>query len=625
MRPHDFSLRRYVLASIALLSIIGLIALVGIYQPSITGAFIVQNQIFSNTANVTAGASAEFVTASVQFLPEGYRPLDLQDCLSALVLYNGNEISNLTPSLESENGVCKNLNVTFANPIFNTNETSANYEVYFGKSLQRITLATGTPANNAIMNETNATTITADLALPDVARLEWNGIAEPMTGNGSTWWSEKINLGNGYYNFRVLTDKVASENITFVVNYTAPTPQIVENQTNAAQPFANFVSPTPANNSVLAANSFSVAVNASSQPVLELEYNNITTNYTLAGANSTWQKSFENRTNGVYKFKASVSSAGTETRAIRINYTAPPPLSVRDAEFNFVVENAPPSKDATLAIRVKNTGNVEISEVSGSADIYEAGTYLQAIDFGKISNIKAGEEGQISASWAAPEFDLYSAEAKMGWDGGTRTFTANFTIGEPSIEITKLSREQGQGIATLTAELSNKWVEEIKNVNVKFNIYKDGTLSNAVDGGIKDIPAKQSAVFSATVETEDVQALKIEAVATYADKSAASSLEAAVTQTAGQTEVTPATEIKGKLTGFGALTGAFAKLAEPKNKKTSIIVSAIISALIVSGLAAMKLRKPKDPKANYMKEYNKRMKGWQDYYAHHQQGQQKQQ
>lgn len=616
MQPHDFDLRRYVLASVALLALIGFISLVGVYQPSVTGAFIVQNQIFSNSANLTTDATAEFITASVQFLPDGYRPLSTEDCLSALVLRNGNEISNLTLALENENGICKNLNITFANQIYNTNETSAAYEIYFGKSLQRITLAGQTPANAAVLNETNSTTIIADLALPDVARLEWNGISEPMTGNGSSWWTTKTNLDNGEYKFRIVTDKVASENITFHVNYTALAPQQnTTTQTNTTS-FVTFIAPTPANNSVLTANSFAVSVNASAQPTLELEYNNITTNYTLNLTNSAWQKNFENRTNGIYKFKAAVNSISTETRTVQINYTAPPPPSIKAAEFNFVLGNAPPSKDAAIEIRVKNTGNTQISEVTGVVDIYQAGNYLQALDLGKISNVKAGEEGQLSASWVAPEFDLYSAEAKVGWDGGTKTLTTNFTIGEPSIEIAKLSREQGQGIATLTAELTNKWVEEIKNVNVKFNIYKDGTLSGSVDGGIKDIPAKQSATFAADVQTEDVQALKIEAIATYADKSASSSLESSKTQTPEQqTEAAPAAETKSKLTGFGALTGAFAKLAEPKNKKVSAIASIIISALIIS--AFVFTRKPRDPKAAYIKEYNKRMKGWQDYYAHH--------
>ena len=173
----------------------------------------------------------------------------------------------------------------------------------------------------------------------------------------------------------------------------------------------------------------------------------------------------------------------------------------------------------------------------------------------------------------------------------------------------------------MTAELTNKWVEEIKNVNVKFNAYKDGTLASSVDGGIKDIPAKQSATFTADVQTDDVQALKIEVVATYADKSATLNLESSITQAPGQNEVTSAAETKNKLTGgFSVLTGAFAKLAAPKNKTISMIVTAVISALIISALVIT--RKPKDPKAEYMKEYNKRMKGWQDYYAHHQQGQQ---
>ncbi len=614
MQPHDFEPRRYVLAAIALLALIGFVALLGTYKPSITGAFIVGNQYFSNAANITADNTAEVVTASLPFEPADYRPLDTSDCNSIYVETNGNQITNYNLTPEIENGVCKNLNITVANQIYNsTNETSIAYRIYFGKSLQRISFASPTPEDGAAITG-NSTTIMAGLSLSGVAQLEWNGNTEPMTGNGSAWWSEKANLANGNYTFRVLTGDVTSETRTIEINYVPQQPQQNQNETNTSA-WISFVSPTPANNSVLPASTFTVAVNASSPPVLELKYNNITANHTLT-LNETWQKTFENKTNGIYLFKAISGNLGTETRTIQINYTAPAPPKVKDTDMKFSVENVPPAKDVTFVVHFRNTGNTELTEVSGSVDVYQAGNFLQTLDLGKVGGTKPGEEGQLSASWVAAEFDFYYAEAKVGWDGGSKPFNINFTVGEPTIEITKLTREQASATsATLAAELANRWIEEIKDVSVKFNIYKDGAVIKTLDAEKQDIGAKASKTFSASHDTEDIQAVRVEAVASYGDKSAVSSLEAAKTQSVEQP--TEAAKPAGKLAGFSVLTGAFAKLAEPKNKKISIIASAIISALIISALVFA--RKPKDPKAEYMKEYSRRVKGWQDYYAHHQQ------
>jgi len=621
MQPHDFNLGRYVIAAAALLLLIGLVAFIGTQEPSITGAYIVQNQIFSNTANVTADNSAETISAVVEFLPAGYRPLDIVDCQDALVLLNGGTVSNVTAVLEEENGECESINITFANQIYNTNTTSAVYEIFFGKSLQRIALVGTTPANNAILSE-NSTTIIADLALPDVAQLEWNGVTEPMTGNGSSWWITKTSLGNGNYSFRAITDKVASENRTIEINYVPQQPQQnVTNQTNQSA-WMGFVPPTPANNSVLNAQGFAAIINASSQPTIALEYNNQSANHAAAlNNNSLWQKNFENITNGIYKFRAFANSTVTETRVILINYSAPQATQAQQAralELDFKAENIKPTKDVTFAVPVKNTGTTTIAEISASVDVYEAGNYLQTLDLDAVTGLDASEEGQLSATWLAPEFDLYSAEAKINWDGGSEIKIINFTIGEPLVEITRLSREQSSAnSATLNADLASKWIESIGSVNVKFNIYKDGSAINTLDAGTQDIGPKESKTFSATLETEDVQALKIEAVANYGDKSAVSSLEAVKTQGAG--EAAAATPAVTKAMGFAAFTGAFGRLiANPKNKTISIIVSTVIFAAIISALIIVK-RKPKDPKAEYMKEYNRRVRGWQDYYAHHQQ------
>ncbi len=626
MQPHDFQPRRFLVASGVILLLIAVVAFVGFERAPITGAYIIGNEYYSNIQNITAASDLQVVSIILGFLPENYRPISTEDCKAAYITDGTNTIANHTVTINEQGGVCNSVNITFENPNFGNNETNETvFSVYFGKSLQRISFQQATPPDSAAITETNNITIVAGLALPGVATLVWNDITEPMTGNGTTWQAEKANLDNGLYTFKVITEKVSSEERTVLINYTAVVPeqnQTDTNQTNgsATMPWIDFTAPTPENNSALSTNNLSITVNSSSTPTIE--FNSSGTLYTYAATeieSALWQKNFTNLTNGIYEYRAFNDNLSTETRFVMVNYTADSSslaqsetaaaVQTASLQAELLVDNTKPSKEVTFKIAVKNTGNTNITSTSGTVDIFKGSDYIQTLDFSGTSALAPEESGQLTASWTAPEFDVFTANAKISWAGQSSEFSKSFTVGEPLIEVVKLSREQKQNTAMLSAELANKWIEQINSVSVKYNIYNESVLLGTVDAGSQDIPAKSAGTFSAEFQAGDIQGLKVEMAAGYGGKEIVQSLEAAKTQSI-VAETKPSAE---KKSAFSGITGAFSTIRETtgKNKTaTSVVAFTLIAAFVL--LFAVKL--PRDRKKAYISEYKRRAQAWWDYY-----------
>ncbi|MEK6807512.1 MAG: hypothetical protein AABX75_00635 [Nanoarchaeota archaeon] len=630
MQPHDFKLRRFVLASGLLIILIAIVFLLGSENAPITGSFIAGNEYFSNIQNITATSDLAEVSAVMSF-PEAYRPVNLDDCRTAFITDGANTIANYSLVLAEENGICISANITFANLIYNSTEINETaYTIYFGKSLQKITFASETPANGAVLNS-NSLTITAALSLPEVPALVWNGTTEPMTGNGTTWQASKTNLSNADYTFKVTTEKVTTELRTVTVNHTAPQVQNQTNITNSTNttttnstvvPWLSFTSATPANGTTLATNALTITLNASSSPTVE--FNSSGTLYTYQTTQSetnTWQKSFTNMANGLYKYRAYLGNISTEARYVRINYTAPATsagnqttstaqtvlTATESLQAELLIGNTKPSKDVTFTVPLKNTGAGNITSVSGTIEVYKAGEFFETLDLDGTKSLLPDEVGQLSVSWTAHEFEKYSADAKVAWNSQSFLASQNFTVGEPLLEIEKFTREQNAGKAKVTLTLANKWIEPISAVNPRFNIYKDSQVVSSVYTSQQDIPAKSSVEFTAEVEIADIQSVKVEAVVVYSDKTLSQSLEASKTQAvAGEPPKAPAP----KSSGLSGITGAFLKISEGNNKIAAIIVSAVLLAGLVA-LVGFKL--PRDRKKAYIEEYKRRARLWQDY------------
>ncbi|HIH13833.1 MAG TPA: hypothetical protein HA224_01115 [Nanoarchaeota archaeon] len=630
MQPHDFKPRRFVLASGMLLILIAIVFLLGSENAPITGSFIAGNEYFSNIQGITATSELAEISTEINF-PESYMPISLDDCRTVFITDSINTITNYSLSLAEENGICISANLVFANPIYNSTEINeTSYTVYFGKSLQKITFSSETPANNAILTSNNIV-ITAELSLPEVPTLVWNGNNEPMIGNGTTWQASKANLSNADYTFKVITEKVTTGLRTITMNYTIP---LVQNQTDTTNstnttntnitiiPWLSFTSATPANGTTLTTNALVITLNASFSPIVE--FNSSGTIYTYSTTQSEtniWQKSFTGMANGLYKYRAYLGNLSTEIRYVRINYTVPatntsnqttsaeqtPQAQAESLQAELLIINSKPSKDITFNIPLKNTGTRNITSISGTVEVYKAGSFLETIDLVGTPSLLPDETGQLSAQWAAPEFEKYYADAKVVWNSQSFIASQNFTVGEPLLEVEKFAREQNGAKAKITLTLANRWIEPINAVNPKFNIYNGSQIVSSVYTSQQDIPAKSPVEFTAEFEITDIQSVKVDAVVEYSGKTLSQSLEAAKTQVIASEP--PKVEAP-KQSGLSGITGAFLKIGEGNNKITTIIASAVLLAGLVV-LVGFKL--PRDRKKAYIEEYKRRAKLWQEY------------
>jgi parallel beta-helix repeat protein len=235
----------------------------------------------------------------------------------------------------------------------------------------------------------------------DTALLEWNGTNYTMGGSGTNRHLNRTGLSNGVYTYLVWANDSAgnmnsSESRTVTVSVSVP---------DTTPPAIAFVSPTPANGSVVTVDYVYVNITAGEDlNTALLEWNG--TNYTMGGSGTNWHLNRTGLSNGVYTYlvwandsAGNMNSSGarmvsvnaTEAGITTNTTTTPANTSVVVINTSEVVINVTVTGNATVGVSVQVTpssGTFGIAAVNSSTSGADAGVkYLNLTNTTGLENV----------------------------------------------------------------------------------------------------------------------------------------------------------------------------------------------------------------------------------------------
>jgi len=192
-----------------------------------------------------------------------------------------------------------------------------------------------------------------------------------------------------------------------------------------------------------------------------------------------------------------------------------------------------PSGELTrFYIPVNNRGKDRINSIKAEIEIYLAGEKQDTIQTEEIS-LAAGQRGELYSEWRPSKIGEYFAQAKIVYDGAEKILEKNFEVGETLIQIENIEAvgfKLGE-VAKFNLVLNNKWSEDVRDVYVRMEFYKNGKMIQEVKTPTKDIPAGRVENFDAFFDTSGIEAgtYDVRIILNYNGKSAERDTTAEIT------------------------------------------------------------------------------------------------
>jgi len=158
-------------------------------------------------------------------------------------------------------------------------------------------------------------------------------------------------------------------------------------------------------------------------------------------------------------------------------------------------------------IPIRNKGTEKIQKASADIEIFLSGEKIDSIKTNEI-DIRAGEEKELYAEWKPSKIGEYLARINIKYDGSEKTIEKEFEVGETLIKIEDIRAENFQlgEVAKFELTLNNEWSENVRDVYVKMQFFKDGNLIEEAKTPTQDIASGRVEKFNAFFDTSGIEA-----------------------------------------------------------------------------------------------------------------------
>jgi len=175
----------------------------------------------------------------------------------------------------------------------------------------------------------------------------------------------------------------------------------------------------------------------------------------------------------------------------QLHVYVPCPGKCIDADFNIL--DAEENSTATIIIPVINRGELGIGNVRAVVDIYNLDYEKKGSVETDSQSIDPGKRTELSAKWDVNlNSGNYIAKVSIFYDGQTKTFEKQFSIGKNmlSIESILVNNFQLGEIAKLQILVENRWNQELKSVFANLLVFnKKNQVMTDIKSASENIPS----------------------------------------------------------------------------------------------------------------------------------------